>query len=57
MNITTESSINTKLINKTFVSTNDKKIIKVLDNSVDIINRPENISTDKNQPKRQLFIS
>tara|TARA_B100000927_G_scaffold289216_1_gene285399 strand:+ start:509 stop:1174 length:666 start_codon:yes stop_codon:yes gene_type:complete len=54
VNITTESSINTKLINKTFVSTNDKKIIKVLDNSVDIINRPENISTDKSTTEEAI---
>ena len=47
INITVSSSISTKLINKTFVSTNDRKISDIVDKSVHVIDRPEKISQDK----------
>ena len=37
INLTINSSLNTKLIDKTFVSTNDQKVIKILNRSVNVI--------------------
>ena len=46
INFTVRSALNTKQINKVFVSTNDPKIKKILSKNVNIVNRPENISKD-----------
>ncbi len=55
VNHTVKHALRTKLINIVFVSTNDKKIRKILPKNVSIINRPENISKDTSTTEECIF--
>tara|TARA_B110000483_G_C18180792_1_gene536934 strand:- start:1508 stop:2170 length:663 start_codon:yes stop_codon:yes gene_type:complete len=59
INFTIKTALNTKLIDKVFVSTNDKRIEKILLKNVNIIKRPENISRDTSSTEECIshFIS
>ncbi len=52
--ISVESALRTKLINKTFVSTNDEKIIKKVNKKAFIIKRPNNISKDNSTTEQTV---
>ena len=52
--ISVESALRTKLINKTFVSTNDEKIIKKVNKKAFIIKRPNNISKDNSTTEQAV---
>ena len=55
INLTINSSLNTKLIDKTFVSTNDQKVIKILNRSVNIIRRPDILCGDKSSTEETVI--
>lgn len=54
INISVNSALKTKLINKTFVSTNDPKVERVLKKDVYIIKRPNNISKDSSTTEEAI---
>ena len=49
INKTVKHALNSKLIDKIYVSTNDQKLIKILPKKVNIINRPEKYSKDNSK--------
>ncbi|MBC85497.1 MAG: hypothetical protein CL454_11655 [Acidimicrobiaceae bacterium] len=49
INRTVKHALNSKLIDKIYVSTNDQKLIKILPKKVNIINRPEKYSKDNSK--------
>lgn len=46
INFTIKAALNSKLIDKVYVSTNDERIQKILSKNINIIKRPKNISKD-----------
>jgi N-acylneuraminate cytidylyltransferase len=54
INHTVKHAIQSKLVNKVFVSTNDKRVSKIVPNSVYIVNRPGNISKDKSSTEESI---
>ena len=55
INHTIKHALRTELIDSIFVSTNDKKIIKILPKDVSIVNRPVNISKDTSTTEECIF--